>query len=114
MDLTIHRGTKEIGGSCIEIRSGSHRIIVDIGTPLTESDGGEIDKEKLVLPSIENGILPDIDGLYKDQEPTVDAVIISHAHIDHYGLLNHVHPSIPVYLSKGSHELIKIGCVCYQ
>jgi len=114
MKIIIHRGSQTIGGTCIEVCSHGHRIILDMGMPLMESDGSEINKEKLSGLSIENGILPDVDGLYNDQDPSVDAVIISHAHIDHYGLLNHLHPSIQVYLSQGSHELIKIGRIFYQ
>ncbi len=113
IQVTIHRGTHTIGGSCIEIRSGDSRIILDFGMPLMEKDGGEINEEKLLHPSIENGILPNVEGLYKDQQPTIDAVIISHAHIDHYGLLNYLNPSIPVYLSRGSHALIKVGRIFY-
>ena len=109
----IHRGAHTIGGSCIEINSNGFRILLDVGMPLMEKGGGEIDKRKLENPSVENDILPDVKGLYKNQAPEIDAVFISHAHIDHYGLLNHIHPKIPVYLSEGSHTLIKIGKVFY-
>ena len=34
MELTIHRGTKEIGGTCVELRTNNSRIIVDLGIPL--------------------------------------------------------------------------------
>jgi len=111
--IIIHRGAHTIGGSCIEINSNGCRILLDAGMPLMEKGGGEIDKRKMKNPSVENGILPDVKGLYKNQAPEVDAVFISHAHIDHYGLLNHIHPKIPVYLSEGSHALIKIGKVFY-
>jgi len=113
MIITIHRGTHAIGGSCIEIASGGHRIILDLGLPLMGRDGAEIDEQSVKNRSRENGILPDVAGLYKDQEPTVDAVLLSHAHIDHHGLLGYVHPSIPIYLSEGSHELIEIGNIFY-
>lgn len=81
--------------------------------PLMEKGGEEIEEEKTLRPSVENGILPDFKGLYKHQQPEIDAVLISHAHIDHYGLLNYLHPSIPVYLSNGSYTLIKIGNTFY-
>ena len=31
MNLTIHRGTHEIGGSCVEVESGKTRILLDFG-----------------------------------------------------------------------------------
>ena len=34
MKLIIHRGTKEIGGSCVELQSKKARIIIDLGMPL--------------------------------------------------------------------------------
>ena len=110
-EIIIHRGAQTIGGSCIEINASGSRIILDIGMPLMEKGGEEIDAEKLENPSVENKILPDVKGLYKDEIPEIDAVFISHAHIDHYGLLNYIHPSIPVYLSKGSRALLEIGRV---
>ena len=112
-NIIIHRGSKTIGGSCIEVKSGSSRIIFDLGMPLMEDDGSEIDEKKAEAPSIENGILPNVEGLYYFQEPSIDAVFISHAHIDHYGLLNFLYPSIPVFLSQGTNALTEIGNIFY-
>lgn len=113
MRVTIHRGTHTIGGSCIEIASGSHRIILDLGMPLMGRDGAELTAQDIENKTRENGILPDVAGLYDDQLPAVDAVLLSHAHIDHHGLLGHVHPEIPIYMSKGSDKLIEIGNIFY-
>lgn len=39
---TAHRGTKSIGGSCIEIEgSGGERLILDAGRPLDACSVGE-------------------------------------------------------------------------
>lgn len=111
--IIIHRGTHTIGGSCVEINSNGHRILFDIGTPLMEKDGSKVDPNSLENPSVENKILPEIKGLYKNDSPEIKAVFISHAHMDHCGLLNHIHPDIPVFVSKGTHSLIKIGRVFY-
>lgn len=32
--LTVHRSAHEIGGNCIEIATGDHRIVLDVGRPL--------------------------------------------------------------------------------
>ena len=112
-EIVIHRGAHTIGGSCIEILSGNHRIILDLGMPLMERDGAELDQKSLKHPSVENGILPDVQGLYVHQSPFVNAIILSHPHIDHYGLMDWVHPDIPIYLSRESQTLIEVGNVFY-
>jgi ribonuclease J len=32
--ITVHRGSRQIGGSCIELAAGASRIILDAGLPL--------------------------------------------------------------------------------
>ena len=112
-DIIIHKGAHTIGGNSVEIRSNQHRILIDLGTPLMAKGGGALDEKNLARPSVKNGILPDVKGLYKNDTPSVSAILISHAHMDHYGLLDHVHPNIPVYVSEGSQALINIGKVFY-
>jgi hypothetical protein len=34
MKVRIHRGAKEVGGSCVEVAAGDSRIVLDIGRPL--------------------------------------------------------------------------------
>lgn len=69
MYLTIHRGTHEIGGSCVEITSLNSRIIIDIGTPLVKADGGKFnmaDYEDLSGQElVKRKVLPDVQGLYR-------------------------------------------------
>jgi ribonuclease J len=111
MNIIIYRGTHEIGGTLVEIKSGKSRILLDAGYPLflnNQPIGDEVSSysyEKL----LEIGVLPHIKGLYSWDKQGFDAVVISHAHIDHYGLLNYVHPSIPVYMSKGTRKIINIS-----
>lgn len=40
-------------------------------------------------------------------KPFVDAILLSHAHLDHTGAIGYIHPSIPLYCSKESEILIK-------
>lgn len=113
MQLTIHRGSKEIGGTCVELQSERSRILIDFGLPLVYENMEQFDskdiKNKSKKELIKSGVLPDIRGLYKDEEPSVDAILLSHPHQDHYGLLSFINPKIPIYLSEGCKELIEVS-----
>ena len=111
MNAIIYRGTQEIGGTLIELNNGKSRLLLDAGFPLF-LNGSPIDDEVAKLPPeelLKLGVLPSIDGLYKWDSPSIDGIIISHAHLDHYGLLKYVHSDIPVYLSAGTKALIEIS-----
>lgn len=113
MKFKIHRGTHEIGGSCVEVWTENTRIILDFGMPLVNRDGSEFDFSKyknLTTPElIERGVLPDIKGLYDETDKLIDGVIISHAHQDHYGLLNYIHKDVKHYLGEATHKLIELN-----
>ena len=111
MEITIHRGTHEIGGTLIEIQTARTRILLDAGYPLF-LNGAPIDTNLAGLPGAELlalGVLPKIAGLYAWDNREFDAIIISHAHLDHYGLLRFVRKDIPVYLSEGTKKLMEIS-----
>lgn len=85
MDTRIHRGAVEIGGSCIEVRAGNgDRIVLDVGRPLSAGWADDIP-------------LPAVPGL-AEPDPTLLGVILSHPHLDHYGLMGQVHQDVPVYI----------------
>lgn len=111
MKLIIHRGSKEIGGTCVELQSRETRIIIDLGMPLVNAQNEPFDSKQLEGKSIpeliESHVLPEVSGLYAGEERSVNAVLISHSHQDHYGLLRYIDPEIPVYMSKGSQALIE-------
>ncbi|MFH1621624.1 MAG: MBL fold metallo-hydrolase [Candidatus Omnitrophota bacterium] len=110
MQLIIHRGTHQIGGSCVELQADDTRILLDFGMPLQDSSGSDFNERgiegKSVAKLIKENVLFDIKGLYRDSEPSIDAVLISHSHKDHYGFLPYINPKIPVYISKGAYELV--------
>ena len=111
MNAVIYRGTHEIGGTLIELNSGESRLLLDAGYPLF-LNGNPIDDRVAKMPPeqlLELGVLPKIEGLYFWNTPNFDGVIISHAHIDHYGLLKYIHPDIPIYLSAGTKKLIEVS-----
>jgi ribonuclease J len=88
LKVRIHRGTKQIGGTCIELAAEGERIVLDFGLPL---DGDSSD----------SALVPDICG--KD----LRAVVISHPHIDHYGLLHHLPDEVPVAIGAAARRIIQ-------
>lgn len=74
MNFKIHRGTQEIGGSCVEVWTESTQIVIDIGMPLVEKDGSEFDFNKYkaltINGLIRKGILPNIEGFYTNANET--------------------------------------------
>lgn len=95
MKVRIHRGTQQIGGTCIELAAeqSTGRILLDLGRPLDVQDA---DAEAAVpeVPGLRNGA----DDLY--------GVLISHPHQDHVGLIEYVAPSIPVGIGFAGQQIL--------
>lgn len=103
MILTIHRGSHEIGGTCIELESrGGTRIVLDLGAPLPPLEE--------VAPPDTGTTLPQVKGLYEEavNETPVDGLLLSHAHQDHYGLMRNLHPAVPCFISEPTRRLIEL------
>lgn len=113
MNFKIHRGTQEIGGTCVEIWTQKTRILVDFGMPLVDKSGGEFNFDKYKnLPTdelIRLGVLPDVKWIYNDDKLLIDGLLISHPHQDHWGLYNFINPTIKCYLGQATHKLIEIN-----
>ena len=95
MRICIHRGTREIGGTCIEIEALGKRIALDVGLPLDAPDGEP-----------DEALLPPVAG-FQDADDSLLAVVISHPHVDHYGLARYVRRDVPVYLGGDAHNIMK-------
>ena len=119
MRYTIHRGHYEIGGMCIEVAADDGaRILLDLGMPLTMPDGGDFPRGTPQRPTAElisEGILRDVSGVFPHDlsAPDIAAIILTHSHLDHYGLAHHAHPAIPVYGSEGTISVLEVGRVFF-
>lgn len=90
MQARIHRGTNEVGGSCIELEASGERIVLDLGRPLWA-------RRDEVVP------LPPVGGL-SAHDPTLRAVVISHPHPDHYGLATEI--AAPIVMGEAGWRLL--------
>ena len=95
MRLRIHRGTKEIGGTCIEVEAQGKRIVLDAGLPLDAPDDEEM----------RSGLLPAVPG-FRERDESLLGVLISHPHLDHYGLARHIRPDVPVWIGEEAHSIL--------
>lgn len=94
MRIRIHRGTAEIGGNCVEIEaSDGRRVILDLGRPLWATSADDVP-------------LPAAEGL-TSHDPTLCGIVISHPHLDHYGLLARVSTEVPVFIGAEASSLLK-------
>jgi ribonuclease J len=92
----IHRGATEIGGSCVELEAEGKRIVLDLGRPLWAEADQDVE-------------LPQIDGLLGERDSGLLGVVISHGHPDHYGLLDRISPTVPVYIGKAASQVLKVA-----
>ena len=93
MRCCIHRGSQQIGGSCVELAHGGQRLVLDLGLPLTANPAEDIP-------------LPDIPGL-ADQGPDLLGVLVSRRHPDHYGLATRREPAVPLYCGERTAAILR-------
>jgi ribonuclease J len=93
MRLRVHRGTREIGGTCIELESAGSRILLDLGLPLDSKD-------------LESASLPSVPGL-SEPDASLLAIILSHGHRDHWGLVPKVRPEIPIVMGRATESIMR-------
>jgi ribonuclease J len=91
MKIIIHRGADEIGGSCIELAHKAGSILLDLGAPLND------EAEAVIPPTVDMG--------------GIRAVIVSHSHHDHVGLVDSLPESIPVYIGAGAERIMRAAAL---
>ena len=120
--LTFYGGVGEIGGNKVLLEDQDTKVFLDFGMSFNQS--GMYFSEFLMPRNcnglgdyFETGLLPDIKGVYRrdylrymgrpkeDQE--IDAVLISHAHMDHMSYIHHLRQEIQLVMSQGSHAIMQ-------
>ena len=94
MDFYFAGGAMEVGGSCIDLRTSGYHLVMDSGI---RQGAGAKDP------------LPDFRGV--QERGSVDAILVSHAHMDHTGslpLLSRSFPAARIYMTGMTMELTRI------
>lgn len=90
-------GGNEIGASAYLLLLGRHRLLLDAGMRLRA-----------------DRVFPDFTPLHRlglDGLADLDALLITHAHLDHCGALTRVHygaPRLPIYATAATHDLMAV------
>jgi len=109
--LTFYGGVNEIGGNKILIQDGDTKVFFDFGMSFAMKK--QFYSPPFLSPKSEKslrelGILPKIKGIYIDEEfPGVDAVFVSHAHMDHSAYISFINRKIPVYCGETTRIILQ-------
>ncbi len=121
--IDFYGGVDEIGGNKVLVEEKNDSLFLDFG--MSFKTANQYFSEFLqprsgngILDFVEFGLLPDIKGIYREdylrhsgltcqEEPSVDGVLISHAHMDHSAYVHHLRRDIPLYLTKESYLIMK-------
>ena len=144
--LTFYGGVREIGGNKVLLEEGRTCLFLDFGTSFAKR--ADFFEEYLnprpgagLLDLLELGLLPPLEGIYRDdlaparmwerfrtrpyyRKVSVEAILISHAHLDHCGHVSFLRTDIPIYSTvmtafilkamqdSGTSNLEKEVCYC--
>jgi ribonuclease J len=87
MRVRIHHGAHEVGGNCVEIEAfDGSRIALDLGRPLTAAPN-----DAIPIPVFEGPLL---------------GVLITHPHLDHYGLVGDLDGDVPVFIGEEASRIL--------
>ncbi len=131
VDITGYGGVGEIGGNAFLLDDGSTRLFLDFGKrfgndPRLDERRG-LDTRHMhagwndfydaflqprgvsqIPDLIRLGIIPDVPSLYRQDRggvagpAPVDGILVSHAHMDHCGLIGLLRPDVPILASSKS------------
>jgi len=94
VQIKVHRGTHQIGGTITEIKTAKARIIIDMGAELPRA--GKKESGPFDIEGVTTGT------------PDCDAVFITHYHGDHVGMYESILPEIPVYMGKIAKQIFGV------
>ena len=121
--LSFYGGINEIGGNKFLLEEKGTKVLMDFGMSFGAEGRyfSEFMRSRLsnwLADMFELGLLPKIDGLYRqdyakhvgfggDEETEIDAVLLTHAHVDHCAYIQYLRADIPIYCSEESRMIMQ-------
>lgn len=93
MNISFLGGAREVGGSCILVKIYNRNILMDCG----------------IRQSSSKDALPDFKSI--QEQGGIDAIIISHSHMDHIGslpIISKEYPLARIYATKMTKDLMRV------
>ena len=110
--LTFYGGVNEIGGNKILLEDHGTRVFFDFG--MSFSARKQFYSPPFLSPKNEQSlqeleILPRIKGVYRfdNSEPEINAIFLSHGHLDHSAYLSFIKREIPMYCGETTQTILK-------
>lgn len=94
-EITIYRGSHQIGGCVTEIKTENHRIVIDFGQNLPDSKTDDVKTDEELLHMVFNG-------------KPCDGVLFTHYHGDHIGMYKNIPRDIPQYIGSTAKKILEI------
>ena len=121
--LTFYGGVNEIGGNKILLEDQATRVFLDFG--MSFSLANQFFDEFMqprkcngIVDLLEFGLLPDLEGIYRcdylnhcklpsGETPSIDGVLLSHAHMDHSSYIHYLREDIPIHCTQASKDIMQ-------
>jgi ribonuclease J len=121
--ITVFDGAESIGGNKIHVEENGRGVFLDFGTNFGKtamffSDFLQNRTSRGINDALALGLIPQLDIYRSDLKPSdvntagyphlnVDAVLLSHAHVDHCGAIGYLDEKIPIVASATSIAILK-------
>ena len=122
--VEFYGGVDEIGGNKIKVNVDSTSLMLDFGMSFSKN-GMYFDnfvnprKSNGIGDYIELGLIPKIKGIYREdyirhmglnfeEKPSIDGLLLSHAHADHADYMTLLRNDIPFYMSQNSKVILEV------
>lgn len=92
--VTIFRGSHQIGGCATEIKTENHRILIDLGANLPDTENEGLSDDEL------------LQKVFADDK--CDGILFTHYHGDHVGLYKKAPRDIPMYIGSTAKRIMEI------